>query len=193
MLLLLTESSRSTREKESSHDHDHHSCGARGRDGRREGAPRRGEQGARAGAQHDEGDGEQPGSAEGLPAAAGGALNAGIRERLAIATAQLNGCEYCLSAHTFIGENIAHVPAGELAAARKAESDEAHVQALLELSNEIASNTGNVGEDALSKARAAGVTDEEVGELVLNISLNVLTNYFNVLAGVENDWPVVSL
>ncbi|MEV0072808.1 carboxymuconolactone decarboxylase family protein [Amycolatopsis sp. NPDC050768] len=126
-------------------------------------------------------------------AAAGGALNAGIRERLAIATAQLNGCEYCLSAHTFIGENIAYVPAGELAAARKAESDEAHVQALLELSNEIASNTGNVGEDALSKARAAGVTDEEIGELVLNISLNVLTNYFNVLAGVENDWPVVSL
>lgn len=37
------------------------------------------------------------------------------------------------------------------------------------------------------------MTDEEVGELVLNISLNVLTNYFNVLAGVENDWPVVSL
>ncbi|MEV6899110.1 carboxymuconolactone decarboxylase family protein [Amycolatopsis sp. NPDC051372] len=67
-------------------------------------------------------------------AAAGGALNAGVRERPAIATAQLNGCEYCLSVHTFIGENIAHVPAGEPAAARKAESDEAHVQALLELS-----------------------------------------------------------
>jgi alkylhydroperoxidase family enzyme len=34
-------------------------------------------------------------------AVAGGALPAAVRERLAISTAQLNGCEYCLSAHTY--------------------------------------------------------------------------------------------
>src|SRR5689334_12325825 len=50
-------------------------------------------------------------------AVSGGSLPAGVRERLAIATAQLNGCEYCLSAHTFIGGNIAKVDDAELAAA----------------------------------------------------------------------------
>jgi len=28
---------------------------------------------------------------------------------------------------------------------------------------------------------------------VANLALNILTNYFNVLAHVDNDWPVVSL
>ena len=38
-----------------------------------------------------------------------GVLPAGVRERLALATAEYNGCGYCLSAHTYIGANIAHV------------------------------------------------------------------------------------
>lgn len=126
-------------------------------------------------------------------AVAGGALKPAVRERLAIATAQLNGCEYCLSAHTYIGANIAKVDAAELESARRAESDDAHVAALLQLSNTIAENAGDVNDVELKTAREAGVTDEEIGEVVANLALNILTNYFNVLANVENDWPVVSL
>jgi uncharacterized peroxidase-related enzyme len=126
-------------------------------------------------------------------AVAGGALKPAVRERLAIATAQLNGCEYCLSAHTYIGANIVKVDAAELDSARRAESDDAHVAALLQLSNTIAENAGDVNDVELKTAREAGVTDEEIGEIVANLALNILTNYFNVLANVENDWPVVSL
>jgi uncharacterized peroxidase-related enzyme len=126
-------------------------------------------------------------------ALATGTIPAAVRERLAIATAQFDGCEYCLSAHTYIGENIAKVPAEELAAARTAQSSDPHVQELLELSNEIAATTGHVSDDAIAKAHAAGVTDAEIGEVVANLALNIITNYFNVLAGVENDWPVVTL
>jgi hypothetical protein len=36
-------------------------------------------------------------------------------------------------------------------------------------------------------------TEEEIAELVANLALNILTNYFNVTAHVDNDWPVVSL
>jgi hypothetical protein len=35
-----------------------------------------------------------------------------------------------------------------------------------------------------------GVTDAEIAEIVGHVALNVLTNYFNVLADVEIDWPV---
>jgi hypothetical protein len=31
------------------------------------------------------------------------------------------------------------------------------------------------------------------GDPSANLALNILTNYFNVLAHVDNDWPVVSL
>jgi uncharacterized peroxidase-related enzyme len=126
-------------------------------------------------------------------AVAGGTLSPAVRERLAIATAQLNGCEYCLSAHTYIGANIAHVEADELESARLGESNDPHVAALLELSNDIAGSAGDVKEVDLQTAREAAVTDEEIGEVVANLALNVLTNYFNVMAHVDNDWPAVSL
>jgi uncharacterized peroxidase-related enzyme len=126
-------------------------------------------------------------------AVAGGALPAGVRERLAISTAQLNGCEYCLSAHTYIGANVGKVDAAELDSARRGQSNDPHVAALLRLSNEIAENAGDVDDADVKLARAAGVTDEEIGEIVANLALNILTNYFNVLAHVDNDWPVVSL
>lgn len=126
-------------------------------------------------------------------AVAGGALPAAARERLAVATAQLNGCEYCLSAHTYVGAQVAKIDADELERARRAESQDPHLAALLELSNTIAENAGDVDAGDLDRARRAGVTDEEIGELVANLALNILTNYFNVLAGVDNDWPVVSL
>ena len=126
-------------------------------------------------------------------AVSGGVLPAGVRERLAISTAQLNGCEYCLSAHTYIGANIAKVDTAELDAARTAHSDDPHIAALLRLSDEIAENNGDVSRDDLRAAREHGVTDEEIGEAVANLALNVLTNYFNLVADVDNDWPVVSL
>src|SRR6478609_5266777 len=114
-------------------------------------------------------------------AVAGGTLPAAVRERLAISTAQLNGCEYCLSAHTFIGANVAKVESAELDSARKGQSRDPHVTALLQLSENIAENAGDVDDDDIQAARDAGVTDEEIGELVANLVLNILTNYFNVL------------
>lgn len=123
---------------------------------------------------------------------AGGVLPAPVRERLAIATAEYNGCEYCLSAHTFIGANIAMVDADELEAARDAKASDAHTQALLTLSDAIARGRGRVDDTALQAARDAGATDAEIGEVVGHLALNILTNYFNILTGVDNDWPVVA-
>ena len=126
-------------------------------------------------------------------AVARGVLPAAVRERLAIATAQLNGCEYCLSAHTHFGATAAKLSAEELESARRGRSQDAHIEALLTLSNAIAENAGDVDEADVAAARLGGVTEEEVGEVVANLALNILTNYFNVLAKVDNDWPVVSL
>lgn len=126
-------------------------------------------------------------------AVAKGVLSAADRERLAIATAQLNGCEYCLSAHTYFGATAAKLSASELEGARRGRSQDAHAEALLTLSNAIAESVGHVEEADLTAARRGGVTEEEIGEVVANLALNILTNYFNTLAKVDNDWPVVTL
>ncbi|MFI2207972.1 carboxymuconolactone decarboxylase family protein [Streptomyces sp. NPDC020192] len=125
-------------------------------------------------------------------ALSGGVLPAPVRERLALATAEYNGCEYCLSAHTYIGANVAKIDAVELEAARDAKATDPHTQALLTLSGAIARGHGQVDDAALQAARDAGATDDEIGEVVGHLALNVLTNYFNILAKVDNDWPVVT-
>ena len=51
-------------------------------------------------------------------ALARGALPAQTRERIALAVAQLNGCDYCLAAHSFLGRNLAKLSDEEIGANR---------------------------------------------------------------------------
>lgn len=88
--------------------------------------------------------------------------------------------------------NMTKVEPHELEKARNGYSDDEHTKALLMLSDTIARGRGQVSDAALPTARAAGVTDAEIGEVVGHLALNVLTNYFNILADVENDWPVIA-
>jgi uncharacterized peroxidase-related enzyme len=122
-----------------------------------------------------------------------GVLSPAVREQLAIATAQINGCEYCLSAHTYVGRELAKVDEADLEKARRGESNDPHAAALLALSNAIVLNKGKVDASTLDAARAAGVTEQEIGEVVGHIALNTMTNFFNIVAEVPNDWPVVAV
>lgn len=124
-------------------------------------------------------------------ALAGGTLDAKFREQLAIATAQANGCDYCLSAHTAIGRG-AGLDASALSAARKAEASDTKAAAGLRFSREILSSRGQVSDDSLAHVRQAGFNDAEITEIVAHVALNVLTNYFNNVAQTEVDFPKVS-
>ncbi|WP_369390153.1 carboxymuconolactone decarboxylase family protein [Streptomyces sp. CG1] len=121
-----------------------------------------------------------------------GVIPAPVRERLAIATAQYNNCEYCLSAHTYIGAHVAEVDAEELERARDAESFDPHIAALLALSDATTRGHGSTDERQQKARRAAGVADAEMAEVAGNLGLNLLTNYFNLLADTDNAWPVVT-
>jgi AhpD family alkylhydroperoxidase len=41
-------------------------------------------------------------------------------------------------------------------------------------------------------ARAAGVTDAEIAEVIGKLALNILTNYFNIIADVDNEFSLVT-
>jgi AhpD family alkylhydroperoxidase len=47
-----------------------------------------------------------------------GSLPAGTRERIALAVAEINRCDYCLSAHTYLAKNLAKLDDTEITANR---------------------------------------------------------------------------
>ncbi|MFJ8650535.1 carboxymuconolactone decarboxylase family protein [Streptomyces sp. NPDC093546] len=126
-----------------------------------------------------------------LSGAVGAGLPAPVRERVALATAEHNGCDYCLSAHTYIAANAAKLPDSEIAAAREAKSEDAAHQAVLTFAKSVLTNRGHVADAELDALRAAGYGDKEIVDLVVSIALNILTNYFNHVAEIQIDFPVV--
>ncbi|XVV00603.1 carboxymuconolactone decarboxylase family protein [Actinosynnema sp. CA-248983] len=121
----------------------------------------------------------------------GGALPARLREQLALLTAEENGCDYCLSAHTYIATNIAKLAPDEAERARSGLATDPKAQAALALAAEVLRTRGDVDDTELEAARAAGLTDGDIAEVVAHVALNVFTNYLNKLADTDIDWPVV--
>jgi len=125
----------------------------------------------------------------GLLAALGrGALPPALREQIALATAEANACDYCLSAHTALGRR-AGVAENELDANRAGLSSDPKVAAALRFVSKVIERRGGVSDVALADVRAAGFPDGEIAEIVAHVALNTFTNYFNHVAGTSLDFP----
>jgi uncharacterized peroxidase-related enzyme len=126
-------------------------------------------------------------------ALAKGSLDAKTRERIALAVAEINGCGYCLSAHTYLGKNIAKLDDAEITANRNGASNDPKADAAVRFAARIVRERGHVSDADLAAVKAAGFDDAQVIEIVLHVALNTLTNYVNEVASTEIDFPVVAL
>jgi len=124
-------------------------------------------------------------------ALASGSLSAQTRERIALAVAQFNGCNYCLAAHQYLGTNLARLSAKEIEANRRGTSLDDTAAAAVKFAVKVAENRGHVSEDDLQKVRDAGYSNAEIVEIVGHVALNTLTNYLNEVLGTDIDFPVV--
>jgi uncharacterized peroxidase-related enzyme len=127
----------------------------------------------------------------GLNGALGKALDLKTRERIALAVAQVNDCDYCLSAHTYLGLNLARLDAGEIAMNRKGASTDPKADAAVRFAAKVTETRGKVSDDDLVAVRAAGFTDAQIVEIVTVTAENVLTNFINNVARTDIDFPVV--
>lgn len=125
-------------------------------------------------------------------ALAKGKLSVQLRERIALAVAEYNGCDYCLSAHSYLATQVAKISADEVDAARDGRSVDARTAAALKFARRVAESRGRIAEADLTALRAADFDDADVIEIVLNVALNVLTNYVNNVALTDIDFPVVT-
>jgi uncharacterized peroxidase-related enzyme len=123
---------------------------------------------------------------------ANGRLTARQRELIAIAVAEVNACEYCLSAHAAIGKGVG-LSARDVDQARAGGATDPTEAALIAFSLAVVRARGDVSAAELAAVRAAGVDDGGIIEVVAHVALNVLTNYANRVAGTEVDFPRVAL
>ncbi|HQT90049.1 MAG: alkylhydroperoxidase [Acidiphilium sp. 37-64-53] len=127
----------------------------------------------------------------GLNGALGKALDLKTRERIAIAIAQSNDCDYCLSAHSYIGLNLAKIDAAEIALARKGASSDPRANAAVAFALKINEERGKVSDADVQAVKAAGFTDGQIVEIIAVVAENIFTNLLNIVAGTEIDFPVV--
>jgi len=120
------------------------------------------------------------------------ALDARARERIAIAVAQVNGCDYCLSAHSYLGKNLAKLDDAEIAANRSGASNDPKADAAVRFAASIARSRGHIGNADFSAVKLAGYTDAQIVEIVQHVALNTWTNTFNNVFQTEIDFPVVT-
>jgi uncharacterized peroxidase-related enzyme len=128
----------------------------------------------------------------GLSSALGkGALPAATRERIALAVAEINGCGYCLSAHSYLAKHLAKLDDAEIAANREGASNDPKADAAVRFAAEVTRTRGHIAEGDLAAVKLAGYTDAQVIEIVQHVALNSWTNYFNEVFKTDIDFPVV--
>jgi uncharacterized peroxidase-related enzyme len=116
-----------------------------------------------------------------------GALDHQTRERIALAVAQENTCDYCLSAHTAIGRK-AGLDNAEILAARRGTSAEPKAAAATHFAKALAAGMGDVTQAEFDAAKAS-LTEEEIVEVIAHVALNVFTNLIGKATKVDIDFP----
>lgn len=125
-------------------------------------------------------------------ALAKGTLPAPTRERIALAVAEINGCDYCLSAHSYLARNLAKLDDAEIVANRSGASNDPKADAAVRFAAKVARERGHVAEEDLRAVKLAGYSDAQVIEMVLHVALNTWTNYINEVAKTDIDFPAVA-
>jgi uncharacterized peroxidase-related enzyme len=121
-----------------------------------------------------------------------GALPAATRERIALAIAEINGCGYCLSAHTYLGRNLAKLDDAEITANRNGASNDPKADAAIRFAAKVSRDRGHITDADFAAVKAAGYSDAQIIEIVQHVALNTFTNLFNEVFETDIDFPVVT-
>lgn len=91
-----------------------------------------------------------------------------------------NGCEYCMAAHSMVGEKMSGVPAPVLNAFRSGlPLPDAKLQALSVFTRAMVASRGKPSRQDLQAFLAAGFSERQVLEIILAIAVKTISNYSN--------------
>jgi uncharacterized peroxidase-related enzyme len=117
-----------------------------------------------------------------------GALSPKVREQLALAISEVNGCDYCLAAHSAVGKMVG-LTSDQIRDSRLGTAIDPKTDALIRFARKVVETRGRVKDADLDEVREAGFDDGAIAEVVAHVALNVFTNYFNNTVETDLDFP----
>ncbi len=114
-----------------------------------------------------------------MHAVLGKSLGHDTRERIHIMTAEVNGCNYCLSVHSYVADKFNHMSKEDMELNRQGHSTDPKADAAVQFAYQVAKNRGHVTDADFEAVRNAGFTDEQIIDIVAETAFSFTTNLFN--------------
>lgn len=128
-----------------------------------------------------------------MHATLGKSLGPQTRERIHIAIAEVNGCDYCVSAHTYLGGKLSGLKKDDMDLNREGHSTDPKADAAVQFAQKVAKSRGHIEAADFAAVRAAGYTDAQVIDLVAELAFSFVTNLFNntFQTDIDSEFPVL--
>jgi len=111
------------------------------------------------------------------------------KEAVNLIVSQVNGCIYCQSAHLVLGKMNGYTDE-QLLDIRKEKSIDVKLNALVRLAADITRNRGNASPSIVSDFFEQGYTNENLVDLILQVSDKTAMNYLHNLTKIPVDFPL---
>ncbi|WP_328405483.1 carboxymuconolactone decarboxylase family protein [Nocardia sp. NBC_00403] len=118
-------------------------------------------------------------------------LSAATRTRIGVLVSQENGCDYGLSAHSFVGTRLNGLRRDEVDRARAGTAADPKDAAVLGFAAALLRRRGAVTDAELEQA-GAELAGADLVDIIACVALVVFDNYLTLAGRVANDWPLVS-
>lgn len=110
------------------------------------------------------------------------------QEVIFLSIAYENNCDYCMAAHSFVGDNMTNVPKEVTDAIRNnTEIKDEKLKALSDFSKIMTVTRGLPSKEAVDSFLAAGYTEEDILGVIAGIGVKTMSNYFNHFFKTEVD------
>ena len=116
-------------------------------------------------------------------------LRAKEKEVVNLIVSQVNGCEYCLAAHTAISKMQGFTDEQILEIRRGSISFDSKLDALVKVAKSIAENKGHADEQLVENFYAAGYNEGSLIDVVIVVGDKTITNYLYALTSIPIDFP----
>ncbi|AMR80747.1 carboxymuconolactone decarboxylase family protein [Cupriavidus nantongensis] len=120
------------------------------------------------------------------------ALDVKTRDSIGLAVSEVNGCNYCLTVHSFTAEHMARLAADDIILARRGHATDPKRDAAVQFARKVIETRGNVTDADFNAVRDAGYTDANIMEIVALVAMFSLTNFINNVFDPEKDFPAVA-
>lgn len=111
------------------------------------------------------------------------------KEAVNLVVSEVNQCLYCKSAHTVIGKMNGFTDE-QLLNIRREKADQPKLNALVKLAASITRNRGNAEPALVDDFFAQGYTNENLVDLILQVSDKTAMNYLHNLTQIPVDFPL---